>query len=254
MISAKLDRYSPLCITVWNSAMFAQKLDRPAGLTILELLVCVTVMALLAGLLLPAVLQSRAAARRAACQSNLRQWGLAVHMYADVHAGQLPYRGQGVQPTTQLNRPDDWFNALPPLTENSPYAELAGTSQRPRVGDGTIWTCPEAQPTDEPNFFAYGMNMALSTPFNQRPDNIEKVGPKQTMVFMADGLGPYCSVLPSKQGYSPIDRHNGTVNIAFLDGRVEAFAGPDVGCGIGDPKRPGIRWFPPNSSWPGPPQ
>ena len=72
---------------------------------------------------------------------------------------------------------------------------------------------------------------------------------------MADGLGPYCSTIPSTKDYSPIARHiGGTVNIAFLDGRVEAFLGEDVGCGVGDPQRDDIRWNPPNSKWPGPPK
>jgi prepilin-type processing-associated H-X9-DG protein len=102
-------------------------------------------------------------------------------------------------------------------------------------------------------FFAYGMNMALSTPFMRRPDHIEKVGPQKTMVFMADGLGPYCAVLPSSKPYSAVARHVGrTVNIAFLDGHVEAMPGDEVGCGIGDPERPDVRWYPPNTRWPGP--
>jgi prepilin-type processing-associated H-X9-DG protein len=225
------------------------------------LLVSVSVITLLAGLLLPAVLQARATARRAVCQSNLKQWSLAVRLYADIHEGRLPYRGQGIQPTSLVTRPDDWFNALPPLMELAPYAELAAHREKPQPGQWSVWICPEAEgidpinSTDQPTFFAYGMNMALSTPYNGRPDHIEKVGPTQTMVYMADGLGPFCSVLPSTQLYSPIARHAGTtVNIAFLDGHVESYLGEKVGCGTGDPERPDIRWFPPNSKWPGPPR
>jgi prepilin-type processing-associated H-X9-DG protein len=73
------------------------------------------------------------------------------------------------------------------------------------------------------------------------------------MVFMADGWGPFCAVLPSSKPYSPVARHGaGTVNIAFLDGHIETFSGEDVGCRIGDPKRPDVRWYPPNTRWPGP--
>jgi prepilin-type processing-associated H-X9-DG protein len=236
--------------------MFSHKKRRVGGLTILELLVTVTILALLAALLLPAILQARGAARRAACLNHLKQWGLAVHLYADSHAGRLPYRGQGVQPTTQLTRPDDWFNALPPLIENTAYVELDARGLQPAPGQSSIWICPEAEridPVHRRTFFPYAMNMALSTPFNGRPDNIEKIGPKQTMVFMADSLGPYCSTLPSKFDYSPVDRHAGrTVNIALLDGRVETYAGDYVGCDVGDPQRDDLRWFPPNSGWTGP--
>jgi competence protein ComGC len=50
------------------------RIRRSAGLTILEMLTSISVITLLAGLLLPAILQGRAVARRTACQSNLRQW------------------------------------------------------------------------------------------------------------------------------------------------------------------------------------
>ena len=232
--------------------------NRHSGFTLLELLVSVSIIALLAAILLPAIRQARAATRRTVCQSNLRQWALAVRMYADVHHGRLPYRGQGIQPTTRLDSVDDWFNAIPAFLESDPYIDLVRTNHRPKAGNGGVWVCPDAELLDyptQPTFFAYGMNMALSAPFNGRPDNIEKVGPLQTMVFMTDGLGPYCSVIPSKYDYTPIARHIGTtVNIAFLDGRVESYPGDEVGCRIGDPQRPDIRWFPPNSTWPGPPK
>jgi prepilin-type N-terminal cleavage/methylation domain-containing protein/prepilin-type processing-associated H-X9-DG protein len=228
---------------------------RRTGFTLLELLVAASIISLLATLLAPAILQSRAATRRTVCQSNLRQWALAARLYADVHHGRLPYRGQGIQKTTRLDSHGDWFNALPAFLESSPYIDFVRASKQPQAGEASVWICPDAEPLDGPAFFAYGMNMALSTPFMKRPDHIDRVGPLQTMVFMADGLGPYCSVIPSKEDYSPIARHvGGTVNIAFLDGHVESYTGEEVGCTSGDPERPDIRWFPPNSTWPGPPK
>jgi prepilin-type N-terminal cleavage/methylation domain-containing protein/prepilin-type processing-associated H-X9-DG protein len=242
----------------------------PSGLTLIELLVSISILVLLVSIAFPALIQARSAARSTACQSNLRQWGLAVHLYADVHHGRLPYRGQGIQPTTRLDALDDWFNALPPLVENLPYIELVRTARQPNAGNWNIWTCPEARAIDElrpgeidpaivqatnpTTYFAYGMNMGLSAPLAGHPDRIDRVGPSQTMVFMADGLGPYCSILPAKADYSPVARHNGIVNVAFLDGRVKSFAGEEVGCRIGDPKRDDVRWITPNGVWQGPPK
>jgi prepilin-type N-terminal cleavage/methylation domain-containing protein/prepilin-type processing-associated H-X9-DG protein len=222
---------------------------RPRGFTLIELLAAVTVIAILIGLLMVAVVQSRAAARRIACQSNLRQWGLAVQNYAAGHHGFLPRRGQGVQPTTKLDRPDDWFNALPAYVESQPYSRLTQDGLQPKPGVQSVWMCPDAQESDQSIFFAYGMNMALSPWDAAEADRIDRVGPTHTMAFMADAPGPHCSILPSAKPYSPIDRHRRTVNLAFLDGHVKSFSGEYVGCGVGDPQRPDIRWFVPTSSW-----
>lgn len=59
--------------------------------TLIELLVIIGILGLLATLLVPSVLRARLAGGRAACQSNLRQVGIAVHNYAQDHEDRIPY-------------------------------------------------------------------------------------------------------------------------------------------------------------------
>src|SRR5579864_7652171 len=56
-----------------------------SGFTLIELLVVIAIIAILIALLLPAVQAAREAARRTQCRNNLKQFGLALHNYHDVH-------------------------------------------------------------------------------------------------------------------------------------------------------------------------
>ena len=66
---------------------------RKRGFTLIELLVVIAIIAILIALLLPAVQQAREAARRSACKNNLKQFGLGLGNYHDVHNFWPPLRG-----------------------------------------------------------------------------------------------------------------------------------------------------------------
>jgi prepilin-type N-terminal cleavage/methylation domain-containing protein/prepilin-type processing-associated H-X9-DG protein len=104
--------------------------NRVTGFTLVELLVVIAIIGTLVGLLLPAVQAAREAARRSQCGNNLKQLGLALHGFADVHKCFPPGTYRGGNPG--MNWPFSWIAGILPHIE--------ATETYTKLGWQNLWT------------------------------------------------------------------------------------------------------------------
>lgn len=224
------------------------------GFTLIELLVVIAIIAILIGLLLPAVQKVREAAARAKCQNNLKQIGLAVHGYESAQ-GTFPPAGTYMKSTPSVSY--STLAVILPYVEQEnlqrlmnfalPYTDPANLpSTKVRV---PIFLCPSEIRDQERADGAvthyplnYGANVGTwmvfdpnrsqpgdgAFPVRHRTDNIRLVGPGHGTAAFTDGLSNTLGFAEVK-AWTPYIRNGG--NPAGVNAPIPASTAAVAGYG-----------------------
>jgi len=207
--------------------------------TLIELLVVIAIIVILAALLLPVMGRSRISAQRVKCVGNLRQLGLATHMYWDDNGGKCFRYGGAPTNGGQLY----WFGWIGPGPEGQRAFDPGQGVLYSYVQGRGVEVCPSfdylsAQLKLKANgtSYTYGYNLYLSAPTSQAPLNVSRLARSAAIALLADAAQvntwqpPASPSHPLLEEWYYIDRstnqpnghfrHAKKANVEFCDGHV----------------------------------
>jgi prepilin-type processing-associated H-X9-DG protein/prepilin-type N-terminal cleavage/methylation domain-containing protein len=207
-----------------------------AGFTLIELLVVVFVIALLAGLLMPALSRAKESAWQSRCTSNLRQFGLAGQMYWDDHGGDA-FRWRTIATNSGQVY---WFGWIESGREGERRFDPSQGALYSYLGRG-VEICPgfsyikrQFKMKATGASYGYGYNLELSAPLDRPPVNMIRVTRPTELVFLADAAQVNTFQPPASMQNPMIEefyyvstneptahfRHRQRANAVFCDGHV----------------------------------
>jgi prepilin-type processing-associated H-X9-DG protein/prepilin-type N-terminal cleavage/methylation domain-containing protein len=240
-----------------NSGPRPSSLDsRLRAFTLVELLVVIAIIAVLSAMLLPVLGKGKLSAQRTACESNLRQLGMATLLYWDDNGGNSFRYNLG----TTNNGTLYWFGWIDNTnSEGHRNFDLSSGVLFPYLNGSDVRLCPSPA-WGSPQFkfkgisviFSYGCNSYLFGGPGNRPVNANKISrPTDTAIF-ADAAqvntfqAPASPSNPMFEEWYYVDtnspspnghfRHSQKANVAFCDGHVGR---ETMVPGSLDPKLPG---------------
>ena len=224
----------------------AARVKVPAAFTLIELLAVVAVIALVAGILLPALSRAKGAVNSLSCLNNLKDWGLATHLYAVDNDDYMPPEGP---PTPGSKLPNSaWYVTLPSLVGAPSYGEMPWrTNPNVKLGS-SLFVCP-ANPrrATNNNLFHYCLNAHIDGTGSE--DHMVRLTslPAPSRIVQLFDNGKRAAV--AQQNNVHPNLHRGGAQFLFVDGHARRFGNLDYwdfSLNRGRTNNPQLVWRPGN--------